>query len=329
MAWSSRVVLVLFLASSANVILEKAAIADPLGLWGDLVVALAGLLVSLLLTSIAERQRARLRRRYSADLKALAAFRYGADAERCAREASTEEIRHLLDSPADAGGLLMVFQPIVDLTTGLIAGFEALARFPTGGPKEWFDAAAEVGLGPDLELAAIQRALRDMEGYVRTSGMYLSLNCSPTTLLDDRFWELFGQHDASHIVIEVTEHIAVEDYAQYTAVLSLIRRLGARLAIDDAGSGYSSLQHIVRLDPDIVKIDRAFVDVDTDQSKHNAVKALISLANSMHATVVVEGVETEGQRQELRRMGANYVQGYLSGRPQPAGFLVDAVARAG
>jgi EAL domain-containing protein (putative c-di-GMP-specific phosphodiesterase class I) len=159
--------------------------------------------------------------------------------------------------------------------------------------------------------------------------LYLSVNCSPTTLLDDRFWDLFRSHDASHIVVEVTEHMPVDDYAQYTQVLSLIRRLGARLAIDDAGSGYSSLQHIVQLDPDIVKVDRAFAQVDVDQSKHNAVRALISLANSMHATVVVEGVETEGERRELQRMGATHAQGYLLGRPQPAELFVHALAHAG
>jgi EAL domain-containing protein (putative c-di-GMP-specific phosphodiesterase class I) len=220
----------------------------------------------------------------------------------------------------------MVFQPIVDLATGQVAGLEALARFPTGGPEEWFSAAAEVGLGPDLELAAIERALLDMEAYVSDRGLYLSVNCSPTTLLDDRFLELLRSHDPSSLVIEMTEHIPVDHYKQYQQVLILIRRLGARLAIDDAGAGYSSLQHIVQLDPEIVKVDRAFVQVDTDRSKRNAVRALVDFSASLHAKVVVEGVETEGQRRELQRMGVGYVQGYLLGRPQAASVFLHALA---
>jgi EAL domain-containing protein (putative c-di-GMP-specific phosphodiesterase class I) len=329
LTWSSRSVFIVLAIICTFVLFDNFGAHDPIPPWVDVAIAVGGLVVAGCLVGVAERLRARVGREVAVDRAALKEF---VDAEEKVRrqcQAKADEIRLLLDSPADEAGMHMVFQPIVDLLTGQVAGFEALARFPTGGPEEWFSAAAEVGLGPDLELAAIERALLDMEAYVSDRGLYLSVNCSPTTLLDDRFWELFRSHDASSLVIEVTEHIPVESYEQYQQVLSLIRRLGARLAIDDAGAGYSSLQHIVQLGPDIVKVDRAFVQVDTDRSKRNAVQALVDLSGSLHADVVVEGVETEGQRQELQRMGVAYVQGYLFGRPQASSVFLHALtARA-
>ena len=324
LTWSSRLLVAVLAVTCADIVLDKIGIADPIPDWVDLALGFGGLLLATFLVVVTERQRTRVRRQMAADREALAGFRSADEAERAAWLASVGEINRLLERPADVDGLHMVFQRIVHLATGATVGYEALARFPIGGPEEWFRTAAEVGLGVELELAAIRRALDAMEAYVVERGQYLSVNCSPATLIDERFWELFHSHDMSHLVVELTEHVPVEEYEQYKQALTVIRRLGARLAIDDAGAGYSSLRHIVQLEPDIVKVDRAFVEVDVDVSKRRAVQALIDLAHSMGATVIIEGVETEAQRSELDRMGASCVQGWLYGKPQSASSIRNA-----
>jgi EAL domain-containing protein (putative c-di-GMP-specific phosphodiesterase class I) len=212
-----------------------------------------------------------------------------------------------------------MLQPIADLGRQEIAGVEALARFadePYRPPNEWFAEAWDVGLGADLELRAIELA------YARLSELpqhtYLAVNVSAQTLLDDRFTDLLTGlgDDARRVVVEVTEHAAIDDYDLLAGIVQRIRSLGARLAVDDAGAGYASMQHILRLRPDIIKLDRSIVaDSDLDPARFALIGAMANFASSLGMTVVGEGVETPGELAALAENRISHAQGYYLARP--------------
>lgn len=215
------------------------------------------------------------------------------------------------------GGPTMVVQPIVDLATGRIAGAEALARFPDAtqrSPEEWFADAAAAGLALELELAAIRAALGMLPHL--PAAAYLSINASPDTVISEGLVELLAAAPADRLVLELTEHIEVVDYAALAGPLNRLRWHGVRLAVDDAGSGYASLQHILNLAPDIIKLDAALVrDVDTDPARLSLAASLKLFADRIGATVVAEGIETEREHAALRDLGIGHGQGYYLGHP--------------
>ncbi len=206
----------------------------------------------------------------------------------------------------------IVYQPIVEIASTRIVGVEALCRFDDDPvrPDVWFADAAAVGLGPDLELAALSAAiegLRDLPG-----DCYLSLNASPATLIDPRLRRVLAGADASRVVLEVTEHDAITDYEALLAAMSRLRELGARIAVDDLGAGFASFKHVLRIRPDIVKVDRSIVaSIDTEPAQQAAVSAIRALVSSNKALLVAEGVETIAERDTLRRIGVQLGQGYL------------------
>ncbi|MEZ0242036.1 MAG: EAL domain-containing protein [Sphingomonas sp.] len=217
-----------------------------------------------------------------------------------------------------SGQPAIFLQPIHSLDTGLSAGAEALARFVDASqrpPNLWFDDAFEVGLGVDLELAAIRNALA-AAAYV-PPGHYLSINVSPEGALSDRLLPLLADSGLNNLVLEVTEHSGVEDYAALEGALAKLRPY-ARIAIDDFGAGYSSLRHILALEPDILKLDMSLVrDIDRDPAKRALAGAMVGFAGRVNARIVAEGIETAGERDVLRDLGVNYGQGYLFSRPMP------------
>lgn len=188
------------------------------------------------------------------------------------------------------------FQPVVCLSGGRTVGYEALSRFggrPVASPDKWFVAASRLGLGGLVEALAVQRALEaraemDAESFV-------SLNLSPcAVLLPDVQAALLAREDLDHILIELTEQSAVSDYAGLADALRPLREAGARVAVDDVGSGYGSLHRITKLRPDYVKVDRALVaDVHRHPEKASALEALAGLAGQMGAQVIAEGIEHE------------------------------------
>jgi EAL domain-containing protein (putative c-di-GMP-specific phosphodiesterase class I) len=214
----------------------------------------------------------------------------------------------------------IVFQPIFDLESGHRVGLEALARFsdlPERPPNVWIAEAEAVGLLLDLELALAKAALDQLETL--PSDTYLSLNLSPETAVSERVRGLIEAADPSRIVVELTEHAPVADYDELRESLSSLRERGVRLAIDDAGAGFASLRHIVRLDPDIIKLDITLTRrIEKDPVRQALAVALVSFAKQVGATVVAEGVETELQLEALRRAGIRFVQGFLLGAPGPA-----------
>jgi EAL domain-containing protein (putative c-di-GMP-specific phosphodiesterase class I)/FixJ family two-component response regulator len=212
----------------------------------------------------------------------------------------------------------MVFQPIVDLATGRTAGVEALARFdasPARPPDQWFAEAAAVGLGTELELLAVSAAVDQIDRL--PADTYMSINASPHTALDHRLAETLAPV-ASRIVLEITEHEAVTEYPDLLRALDGLRETGVRLAIDDAGSGYSSLQHILRLNPDIIKLDIELTrGIDADPARRALAEALVIFAREIGAVITAEGIETTDELSTLRRVGAQYGQGYYLARPGP------------
>ncbi len=216
-------------------------------------------------------------------------------------------------------GLAIVFQPIFDLRDRRVVGMEALARFslePARPPVAWFQEAASVGLGVDLEVTAIQLALAELDRL--PPGTYLSVNISQATALSSRCRDLLTEVEAARIVVEITEHERVEDYDALLEALDGLRGLGARIAIDDAGAGFASLRHTLRLDPDLIKLDISLTrDIDADRARRALASALISFAEEMEMTIVAEGIETQAELDTLLRLGVRYGQGFFLAKPAP------------
>jgi len=232
------------------------------------------------------------------------------------RRSRESRVRRAIDSE---GALGMVFQPICNLPTGEPVGAEALARFhmaPERGPEDWFAEASEVGLRQELELAALRAALSSLAELPKR--MFLSVNISPATLRAAPFRKTLGAIDAERLVVEVTEHTPVEDYDALNDALERVRALGVRLAIDDAGAGFASLRHILRLAPDFVKLDRTLIDgIERDRSHQALAAGLISFAQKIDATIVAEGIEQPAQLRALLDLGVTWGQGFLLARPAP------------
>lgn len=221
----------------------------------------------------------------------------------------------------DGGGPAMVFQPIVELGGGRIVGMEALARFPgdpARAPDRWFADAEQIspGIGVELELSAVRAALHQMD--VLPAGAYLSVNVSPATVIAPGLRELLSAGVAARVILELTEHTGVASYGELLTELDRLRAMGVRVAVDDAGSGYATLQHVLNLRPDVIKLDRALVTgIDTDAARRALAGALLTFARDIGATVVAEGIENAREQTVLRRLGVRYGQGYHLGRPAP------------
>ena len=231
------------------------------------------------------------------------------------REARRQELLALI-AP---GALSMVAQPIVDVPAQRLAGYEALARFTRSDgrpsrPDLVFAEAADVGLGLVFERAALTAALQLLPGLPQDA--YLSVNLSAGCLSSPEVVQQLADAPLNRLVLELTEHEAVEDYDRIVGALSALRGAGLRLAIDDVGAGHSSLRHILRLNPDIIKLDMSLTrDVDTDVARRAMVASLVGFAKQLDISLVGEGVETTQERDTLLRMGVRLMQGYLLGRP--------------
>ena len=216
---------------------------------------------------------------------------------------------------ASAGGIVPVFQPVLELATGRVAGYEALARMPGGPsrpPDNWFDQAHRAGLGPALEAAALDASLR-VGG--RPEHTFLALNVSPGALLRPEVRAALPE-DLSGIVIELTEHELFSTQDELDRELERLRARGARIALDDAGNGYAGLQQIIRVAPDILKLDRSLVDgVHADPNRFALLEALISFSATTGAAVCAEGVESLDDLAVLAELDVTYAQGWAIARP--------------
>jgi EAL domain-containing protein (putative c-di-GMP-specific phosphodiesterase class I) len=219
----------------------------------------------------------------------------------------------------DEARLEMAYQPIYHVREQRIVGFEALARFhtePYQAPHLWFQEAERAGLGEALELLAVREALKGVPAL--PNDCYLSLNVSPAALLRGAIVGLLADCPAHSVVLEITEHARIADYGAFLKALSPMRKQGIRIAVDDAGAGYASFQHILELNADIIKLDISLIrNIHADTARRALAAALIKFAEVTGTSVVAEGVETETELEELRRLGVEKVQGFYIGRPMP------------
>jgi len=244
------------------------------------------------------------------------------DREREHRRQVEEEKVHIkmrMQRVLDGAGLEVHAQPIIDLKSGGVAGVEALARFagpPHQGPDRWFAEAAGVGMGLELELSAVRRAFSNLR--LISPETFLAVNVSPETLCSSALQAALDDVPCDRVVLEVTEHARVDDYAELQEVRRRLHDRGVRLAVDDMGAGISSLQHVIKLRPDVIKLDRSMIaNLESDRVRRALTAALVELATGIEAVVVAEGVETPAELAALKQLKVPYGQGYLLGRPAP------------
>lgn len=241
----------------------------------------------------------------------------GQIAQRKAVERAMQAARARVEQAIADTEFSILLQPIWEYGLDRPSGFEALTRFlqlPYRTPDVWFREAADVGCGERLELAAMGEALKYLPAL--PEGSFLSLNVSPDTLLSPELPALLAQVAAERLVLEITEHCVIDDYAPLQAALAPLRARGVRIAVDDAGAGFASFQHILRLAPDIIKLDMALTrSVNTDLPRQSLTAAVALFAEQTQAVVIAEGVETEAEWEALQALGVRRGQGYLLGRP--------------
>ncbi|WP_137168920.1 EAL domain-containing protein [Marinomonas sp. FW-1] len=221
--------------------------------------------------------------------------------------------------------LSIVFQPIYDLKTKSITGFECLSRFQTKpyySPDYWFNKANASGVGEVLELFAIEEAINLLSAIPEQ--YYITLNVSPKHLTSSYLQAMLDKAPLHRIVMEVTERESIPDYKAFRNSIQSFRERGMRLAVDDAGAGFASFQHILELQADIIKLDRSLIaNLNSDQRKRALVAALIGFAKETKSKVLGEGVETLAELEVLQELGAQKIQGYFFCHPLP---LKDALA---
>lgn len=229
-----------------------------------------------------------------------------------------------LDDVLAGARLTIVQQPIHSLSTGQPVGAECLARFPDAGergPDKWFDEAATIGRGVELEMAAVERAL--LTAAALPAECYISVNASPETVLSGALEAVLAAATAPNVVVELTEHQQVSDFAALKAALARVSR-HARIAIDDVGAGYAGLRHLVELSPDLLKLDISLVsDIDGDVARRALTSAMVRFAAAIGSKLVAEGIETAAEAATLAELGVDYGQGYYFARP----MTVDDAAR--
>jgi EAL domain-containing protein (putative c-di-GMP-specific phosphodiesterase class I)/FixJ family two-component response regulator len=222
----------------------------------------------------------------------------------------------------------LVFQPVFDVGSSRLVGLEGLTRFdlePHRPPNEWFAEADEVDLSASLQLGVLRAAVAELDQVPAPT--FLALNLSAEVLVTAELDEILDGADLSRVVLELTEHAPVADYEAVHGALRPWREAGLRFAIDDAGAGYASFQHILRLRPDIIKLDIALTrGIDADPIRRSLAAALVTFGHEMDAVLVAEGVETAQELEALAALGFDAAQGYHLGRPVP---LADALAPQG
>jgi len=217
-------------------------------------------------------------------------------------------------------------QPIMDLKSGEIYGWEILTRGPKNSPfhnpAELFEFADQAELLPELEWMVIRKALREISE--RQIKEQVFINITPVSLSDPqllgRLLEQFKQHDlnTSQIIFEITERHSINDFEQMASILRSYRAQGFRFAVDDAGSGYSSLQSMSELIPDIIKIDKSVIrNIDRESVKQAMLRSLLYFAENINCTVIAEGVEREEEANILLQNKVHMGQGYYFAKPQP------------
>ena len=226
------------------------------------------------------------------------------------------ERRELVMKTLSARAYEAVFQPIVDLTDGRVLGYEALTRLVSGEPIiNLLTEASEAGIRPQCEIDLLASALTEAGSL---SDAWVSVNLSPSVVVDhtEQLHALI-ERSGCQVVIELTENERIEDYV---SVRRALRSLGehVRLSVDDTGSGYASLRHVIDLHPHFLKLDRSWITgLDRDETRQALVAGMVAFCRHTDMEMIAEGVETEHELGTLRRLGVRMAQGYILGRPEP------------
>ncbi len=212
-----------------------------------------------------------------------------------------------------------VFQPIVELESHAIVGYEALTRFTDGTPPDLrFSEAASVGLGSAYELAAIEAALASASRL--PADAFLTLNVSPGVVLENgRQLRKMIRASRRRLILELTEHVPIDDYAALREAIGKLGDVG--IAVDDAGAGYTSLRHILELRPTFAKLDISLVrGIEADELRQALAAGLEYFAMKSGFQLIAEGVESAEEASALLRLGVDFAQGYFFARPESITF---------
>jgi EAL domain-containing protein (putative c-di-GMP-specific phosphodiesterase class I) len=231
------------------------------------------------------------------------------------------EMSNRIQSALDTGLPATVYQPSVDLHSMRVMSLECLARFdvePRRGPSAWFAEANVVGKAAPLELRAIGNAIREIVQARLPATLTINFNASAQTITDHDLRDTLGGFPLDRVVLELTEHDHVVDYAPLIKALRPLREAGMRVAIDDAGAGYSSMSHILNINPDVIKLDISLTQrIDADRKRRALAAALIEFGRQTQCEIVAEGVETRDELETLRGLGVQMAQGYFISPPVP------------
>jgi EAL domain-containing protein (putative c-di-GMP-specific phosphodiesterase class I) len=223
----------------------------------------------------------------------------------------------------------IVFQPILDLATERPVGVEALARLASGDvsvPK-WLQGAQAAGIGIELEVLLVRIALARLPEL--PPDLFMSVNISPEALVSPAFSACVGENDVNRVVFEITEHTPFPDARVLGKQMTHLRERGGRIALDDVGSGFTSIRHVLALAPEFIKLDRTLVELAEHEARHRAmVRALCAFAGETGSHIVAEGVETRQQLEALRELGVGLGQGFFWAHPGPLIDLATESSRA-
>ncbi len=221
-----------------------------------------------------------------------------------------------------------VFHPIVDLTNNVIMGYEALTRGPEKteyeNPYVLFDVATEIELLFELDRLCRKKALQNARGISHRHKLFI--NCLPSAVLDPEFRDAHLKSvleelriNPVNIVLEVTEREAIENFDLFRDAVKYYSDLGFAIAVDDTGAGYSSLETVVELKPQFLKLDISIVrDIDKNILKQQLIKAIVGLSKELGSVVIAEGIETQEELRILKQIGVNVGQGFYFAKPGPA-----------
>lgn len=216
------------------------------------------------------------------------------------------------------------FQPIIDTYRSSLIGYESLIRGPIGHPLEHpdklFAESEALELRDSLEYYCLKAAVNNFDSKRFSGSLFININ--PNLLLQPSCLAILDQlpnKTAASIVLELSEHYPIDDIQELKARMHRLRAVGFRFAIDDLGAGHSSFKLWAEVRPDYVKLDRYFIsDIDNSPYKREFVQHIVTLAKSLHATVIAEGIETQDELRQLQKLGIYASQGFLIGRPGPA-----------
>ena len=209
----------------------------------------------------------------------------------------------------------LVFQPITRLATGRLFAYEALCRFPGNrSPEDWFRAASQAGIGSELEVVVAVDAIGPV--HLLPDGVAVCVNASPVAVASGQLADAIRFLPLDRVIFEITEHAEPDDLEALAEQTRLLQFRGARIAVDDLGAGCSGVQLLLRLSPEIIKLDRRVVSGVPHDSRYRAmIEAIVRFADDTGAEVVAEGIETAAELDVLRAMGVHLGQGWLMGRP--------------